>query len=604
MCWKAFQPIPEGSPSQHIAIQDEGGVKMIPFEQEEMDRLADADSGQSTASDFELGANVAHLIPNLKGSPFGVGVEYGGQFVGFALGAFANRFRSDSAHASYQAGRAAKLGQYALRAHEWLLQSNLAAREIMQLDQQILAADLRIEIANKELDNQRRQIENAREIEAVLRDKYTNEELYGWMIGQLATVYFQSYQLAYDLAKRAERAYRHELALQDSSFIQFGYWDSLQKGLLAGERLFHDLKRMEVAYLDQHRREYEITRHVSVSQLDPLALIQLRQTGTCIIRLPETLFDLDFPGHYMRRIKSVGVSIPCVTGPYTGVPCTLTLLRSSVRHGNTLLGGKHARQEGDPRFTDSVGAIQSIVTSSARDDRGLFESNLRDDRYLPFEGAGAISEWQIELPANFRPFDYDTIADVILHVGYTAREGGGSLKVPAVQEMKDTLNAIVRSEGEQGLAQIVSVRHEMPSEWHRFLNPPPDAPGVQALPLALGRERFPFVFAQRPLTLTGIELFLRVRDGFTETHNETTLQLTLAAGSSAPGPGEVEGDNTLLLTLAPWNGLLRAARDLNDESPGPFTLNAWLPGEGEGETARLDPEALQDLILIVRYAVE
>jgi hypothetical protein len=31
----------------------------------------------------------------------------------------------------------------------------------------------------------------------------------------------------------------------DTNFIQFGYWDNLKKGLLAGERLAHDLKRMD-----------------------------------------------------------------------------------------------------------------------------------------------------------------------------------------------------------------------------------------------------------------------------------------------------------------------------------------------------------------------
>src|SRR5262249_26564882 len=139
-----------------------------------------------------------------------------------------------------------------------------------------------------------------------------------------------------------------------SSFIQFGYWDGLKKGLLAGERLFHDLKRMEATYLEQNKRDYEITKHISVARLDPLALIQLRQTGTCIVRLPEALFDLDFC-HYMRRIKSISMSIPCVTGPYTGVNCTLTLLKSSLRHADTLLGSKYGRQEGDPRFTDSLG---------------------------------------------------------------------------------------------------------------------------------------------------------------------------------------------------------------------------------------------------------
>ena len=39
-----------------------------------------------------------------------------------------------------------------------------------------------------------------------MRNKYTNRELYEWTIGQIAGIYFQSYQLAYDLAQRAERA--------------------------------------------------------------------------------------------------------------------------------------------------------------------------------------------------------------------------------------------------------------------------------------------------------------------------------------------------------------------------------------------------------------
>jgi len=48
-----------------------------------------------------------------------------------------------------------------------------------------------------------------------------------------------------------------------------------------------------------------------------------------------------------------------------------------------------------------------------QNDSGLFETNLRDERYLPFENSGVVSEWQLELPANPskkdpRQFDYDT----------------------------------------------------------------------------------------------------------------------------------------------------------------------------------------------------
>ena len=194
-------------------------------------------------------------------------------------------------------------------------------KEIMQIDKQITAAEIRKKIAKQELSNHVKQIQNARQVEDFMRRKYTNQELYSWMIGRVSGIYFQSYQLAYDVAKRAETAYRFELGLEESNFIQFGYWDNLKRGLLAGERLYHDIKRMEVAYLDQNQREYKITKHVSLLRLDPLALAQLKQTGECFVSVQEALFDLDYPGHYFRRIKNASVTLACITGPYVGVNC-------------------------------------------------------------------------------------------------------------------------------------------------------------------------------------------------------------------------------------------------------------------------------------------
>ena len=121
------------------------------------------------------------------------------------------------------------------------------------------------------------------------------------------------------------------LVLDDSNYIQYGYWDSLKKGLLSGEKLYHDLKRMEAAYLEQNKREYELTKHISLVLLNPDALLQLRETGSCYFEIPELLFDLDHPGQYMRRIKSVSLTMPCVTGPYTNVGAKLTLLSNRIR---------------------------------------------------------------------------------------------------------------------------------------------------------------------------------------------------------------------------------------------------------------------------------
>ena len=43
------------------------------------------------------------------------------------------------------------------------------------------------------------------------------------------------------------------------------------------------------------------------------------------------------------------------------------------------------------------------------------------------------TSWK-ELPTGVRQFDYDTITDVILHMRYTAREGGGLLRKEAIAE--------------------------------------------------------------------------------------------------------------------------------------------------------------------------
>jgi Tc toxin complex TcA C-terminal TcB-binding domain len=114
--------------------------------------------------------------------------------------------------------------------------------------------------------------------------------------------------------------------------------------------------------------------------------------------------DVVEPGLYMRRIKTVALSIPSVVGPYTGVSATLTLQSSSVRTSSELMSNKYARQgQDDARFTDYFGSTDMIVTSSASNDGGLFETNLRDDRFLPFEGAGALSVWNLSLPTASNP---------------------------------------------------------------------------------------------------------------------------------------------------------------------------------------------------------
>ena len=91
-------------------------------------------------------------------------------------------------------------------------------------------------------------------IEQYLQDKFTNQELYQWMRDQLFSVYKQAYQMAYDMARKAEKAYRFELGKTDTDFIQFGYWDSAYQGLTAGEKLDLSLRQMEKKFVEENKR--------------------------------------------------------------------------------------------------------------------------------------------------------------------------------------------------------------------------------------------------------------------------------------------------------------------------------------------------------------
>ena len=451
--------------------------KIIANEQLNLDKLSEGQDFQMAAQIVQATGAILGLIPDFNIGGHGAGgspafhATFGGSNLSEAANAAASVLNILSSAANYQANRASILGGYDRRWEDWKLQERTSSLEMKQIDQQIVVAEITKQRNEKDLENHDIQIENNEKAEAFMRDKYTNKDLYQWMIGEISSVYFRAYQLAFDMAKKAEKSYQHELGNTDT-FIDFGYWDSLKKGLLVSDQLLHDIKRMEVGYLDKNKREYEVTKHISLDMLDPLALTKLRATGSCDFEVPEALYDMDHPGHYFRRVKSVSVLIPCIAGPYTSVSGKLSLVANKYRKNTDKAQGATSPLEeyqedpgNDSRFTYNIGTIQSIATSGAQNDSGLFEFNFRDERYLPFEGTGAISSWRFELP-DMRQFDYHTIRDVILHVKYTAREGGSTLRGLASTTLAESVDSMAQELSKNGLHKAVSLRHELPNPWH------------------------------------------------------------------------------------------------------------------------------------------
>lgn len=570
---------------------------------------------QTVAGGIHMAETVTAHVPDAKiGFPTTVGATYGGSNISRSLEALGTALDLLAGVLNGGAGLAATIGGYQRRQEEWDFQANQARNEITQAAAQIAAATARKEIADTELTNHDLQIANAKEADRFLYSKFTNQELYDWMIGQLATTYFQAYQLAYDIAKRAERAYRHELGVEDSNFVNFGYWDSLHKGLLAGERLTADLNRMDAAYLDANAREFELTKRISLAQLDARAVLRLKETGTCYVSLPEALFDLDTPGHYFRRIKSFAITVPCVAGPYAGVNLTATLVGSSVRVDSRLTSdSKYPRLKGtDTRFRDYTGPVESIVTSTGLEDSGLFETNLRDERFLPFEGMGAISQWQLSLPGEFRQFDYESITDVVLHLRYTAREGGSALGDAAVRSMKEALDLWVRGGGGKGLVRMFSARREFSDQWQQFLATP--ARGTAKATFVLSKSRFPTLFRDRQFTTSNPELVLvlshdLIPDG-TKRYLDcypgdgAKLRTTLTVGRSTPAT-DLMPDPTL-------GGLPRATYSDIKSIEVQDTGQNWVITASIADLdphlltsdGRLNPDAVLDLLLVCPFTLK
>jgi Tc toxin complex TcA C-terminal TcB-binding domain len=544
--YSQLQMAGDSSPSNQSGASGPGQLHLIANEDAELNQhLPTARDTRTAASIADTIGTVLTFIPeiNLNLHFWGLGASsklFGGSKLSDAAKIAAEILRTTSGYEQDQAGIASRTASYQRRVDDWTLQANLAARELMQIGRQIIASLIAEQIANHEYQNVKTQICQAKEVQASLENKYTNIGFYQWQTSEVTRLYYQYYRFAFDTARKAEQTMKRELMrpeLDATSFIQFNYWDSGHNGLLSGEALYLDLKRMEMAYHDSNKRELELTRHVSLRQLDPLALLQLKINGSCTVAIPEWLYDLDCPGVYMRRIKNVALSIPCVVGPYNSLNCTLSLQQSALRVSPQLKDGKYGTPDpatDDDRFLYQYGVADIIVTSGASNDSGMFETNLKDDRFLPFEGAGAVSSWMLSL-APLRAFDYLTISDVILHIRYTARQAGEPLRTQATEELK----ARFKGDVTQGL--VFCLRYDFPSEWSAFVN------GTKDFAVTLQRNQFPYLAQTASKISIDDNLTLYATDG----SQEGVLTATALSGDINSG--------TVTLTLPADSMLMRDA---------------------------------------------
>ncbi|KAK0651020.1 hypothetical protein B0T16DRAFT_453525 [Cercophora newfieldiana] len=496
---------------------DQGGLKLLATEKEEMDLSAAAQTVTTVVSALEALSGVFNALPTIgsHATPLGCGAvfNWGPPNVGAATSAIGRGISMGASELTFRSGVAGRKAQ-ALRAlNDRLQAANAAGYEISSIDKQIIASKIRVAMAAKEIDAQQKQIDQAKEAEDFLRHKYTNTELYTWLAGETKTVFYATYTAAYDLAKKVEKTFHFERPqMAGTSFIQPGYWNASRDGLLAGERLWCALKRLEASYISSKGHDYEIVKNISLRQIDPLQLLHLREEGVARFAVPEVLFDMDFPGHYLRRVRSVTVTVPCVIGPYASVNATLRLLSSRYRTTTSLENGYRETISPssplDPRFASTNVPLTAVAVSTGQSDGGVFELTFSGDRYLPFEGAGAVSEWKLELPPkSLQTFDYGSISDVILTMRYTSLEGGASLRAEAVKSVEDYAKQVSDASDSGSLSALFDVKNEFASAWSQWTS----GNSGGNLEMAGLRDRLPmFAVGRAPGSVLAAQVYLLV----------------------------------------------------------------------------------------------
>jgi hypothetical protein len=212
---------------------------------------------------------------------------------------------------------------------------------------------------------------------------------------------------------------------------------------------------------------------------------------------------------------------------------------------------------------------------------------------MPFEGAGAVSTWKLSLPKSFRPFDYQSISDVILHVSYTAEQD------ELLRQKVEESTAAVESEllkyfKGTAVSRVFSLRHEFPTEFHRLLH---SAAGTE-ITVQFADKHFPLFLQGRKITVDSAKLGIRTAEG------QALGSFKVAINGSERSSFAADADLGNLPTNKSLSTFFAAGKDsqLKFAIKNPGSLNPT-PAVA-GDPSAVSSDKLLDLLLYLEYRVK
>ena len=340
------------------------------------------------------------------------------------------------------------------REAEWRFQEQQAQAEIESLEPQIIMQKNAIHAAEISLRQAKKSAEQAQAIYSFHKTRATNVELYRWLVSQMATHYYQAHDAVVGMCLSTQASWQYEMGDYDTTFVRTDVWMDKHHGLMAGESIALDLLRMESAFLHRHERRLEMTKTISLRQLFDAKAVEessednwekvlgdFGENGVLDFEFTQQMFDRDYPGHYCRQIMTVEVTFPAVLGHYQDTCAILTQLSSTIAVKQVLTSLDYlyapdaARTPLDIKL--NLRNSQQIVVSQGIEDSG---GNMQqDERYLPFEGTGAVSKWRLELPMgkdHTQQVLTKSLTDIIIRVRYLAFAGNTAYTQAVIEKLK------------------------------------------------------------------------------------------------------------------------------------------------------------------------
>lgn len=479
------------------------------------------------------------------------------------------------------------------RRQEWELQAALAEQDVEIGARQIELAQDHLAVVQQERAIAGLQADHAKSEVDFLANKFTNVELYEWMSGVLGRVYSYFLQQAAAMARLAQSQLAFQRQDPSLSYIRADYWEPPsefgdvptgtdgeapdRRGLTGSARLLQDIYRLDQYAFETDQRKLQLKHTLSLAQLAPFEFQQFRETGVLPFATPMELFDRSFPGHYLRQIKRVRTSVVALVPPTQGIRATLTASGIS----KVVTGG-----EGEPFRTTVVRRQpEQVALSSPTDATGLLELDpMRDeDLLLPFESTGVDTSWELRMPRASNPFDYDTIADVLFTIEYTALDSP-DYRQQVIRDLDDFVSA----------ERSFSFRDQFADQWYDLHNPDEtDAP--MTVRFELGREEFSSNLED--LRIQQVLLYFARPDAedAADVVEVEGLHLTGSSGATVGGGATSTTDGTISTRRsngASWTSMI-------GESPvGTWELQ--LPDTEEVRN-RFEDEEIEDVLLVVSF---